>query len=352
MKIHGHKENEMSWVNALSKHNQPPADLEKHLAEASASASHADELKGALEDTSQIVFGLPKDNVPQQKAITDASKKAMDDAMRQKQASDVQSIKNKLSAHGVDPVSLGVVSRSEWNAIADANRAEALAKKAALAAEEAARNQWQQRASEELENPRRHSAEYDPATTREGKVAPTTSARDDSAPHNPNVPLNAVSMADLDRLDRLSEKGTRHEELVSKSRESAKAREEKARDWRQEEIPEDVVPMKSSSVIRAGGKDRDEGRYHAPSNQVSMLDDISGGSPEEIQKKLSSLFTTKIPDKKQETREANEQRRAEIQGPVKDHDRSWEKVEKPTSTKDISERLAELWMPQGGDNQE
>lgn len=352
MKIHGYKEDGMSWVDALSKHNQPPADLEKHLAEASASASHADELKSALDDTSQIVFGLPKDNVPQQKAIADASKKAMDNAMRQKQASEVQSIKDKLSAHGVDPVSLGVVSQSEWSALADANKAEALAKKAALAAEAAAKNQWQRRAAEELETPRRPSAQYDPATTRDGKVAPTTSARDDSTPHNPNVPLNAVSMIDLDRLDRLSEDGTRHEELVSQSRETAKVREEKAKDWRQEEVPEDIVPLKSSSVLRSGGKDRDEGRYHAPSNQVSMLDDISGGSTEEIQEKLSSLFTTKIPDRKQETREANEQRRAEIQRPAQAQDKSWEKVEKPTSTKDISERLAELWMPQGGDDQE
>jgi hypothetical protein len=351
MRIHGSKYAGMDWADALSKHNQPPADVEKSLAEAASAPLTVESELEAAGKTEQIMFDLPVDPAPQKQAIEEASRKAIDDAMIRHEAERVNQIKDKLSSHGIDPVSLGIVSKAEWNAINDISKAEELAKTAALAAEAHAKKQWERNALAELtEKPKNYSHDYDPATTRDGKIASMASPVEDVVAHNPNAPLNSVSMSDLERLDRLAEAENAHDASIRASREEQARREAAHADWRTEQVPEEFNPLKGASVTRsAGGNDSMVSPYRAPANQVSMADNVSGATPAEIKERLSALFAEKIVDSRQQTREANEERRASIQREAQSDDRSWEKVDKGVSTKDISRRLSELWMPQSGE---
>jgi hypothetical protein len=329
----------MDWVDALSKRNQPPADIEKSLAEATASAQTPQEEIAAAERSSNIVFDVPVDPLPQKRAIEEASRKAMDAASSRREAENVVGLKKKLADHGVDPVSLGVVSRAEWNAIADISKAEALAKEAALRAEAALAGSWEDRAIAEMKEGPRRIGGYDPELASTSQVMSTAWAHDDIVPHNPAAPMNAASMSDPDRLARLASEGNEHDAGVQAARDRAKEREEITGDWRTEEVPEDVIPMKGASVIPAGGHDADVSRYRAPADQVSMTDDLSG--------KLSELFSSRIPDARGETRAANEARRASIQRPPEEDERAWDNIEnqKPKSTSEMQRKLADLWMP-------
>ena len=86
MQIHSRKYNGMDWADALSKHNQPPADMEKALAEAASVPTTAESEIEAAKNTANIMFDIPVDPVPQQQAIEAASRKAMDDALLHREA--------------------------------------------------------------------------------------------------------------------------------------------------------------------------------------------------------------------------------------------------------------------------
>lgn len=345
MRIHGSKYEGMDWADALSKHNQPPADIEKALAEAASIPASVESEIEAAEKTAHIMFDLPVDPTPQRQAIEEASRKALDDAMTRQEAEKVAAIKSKLASHGVDPVSLGIIGKNEWNAITDINKAEELAKTAALAAETHAKRQWERTALAELtDKPKAYSHDYDPATTRDGKIASMVSPVENVTPHNPSAPMNAVSMSDLGRLDRLAESTNAHDASIRAVREEQARRESAHADWRTEQVPEEFNPLKGASITRSGGQDSIVSPYRAPSNQISMADDISGATPAEIKDKLSALFCEKIVDTRQQIRDSNEERRASIQREAK-KDRSWERVDKGTSTRDMTRRLADLWMP-------
>jgi hypothetical protein len=320
--------------------------MERHLAEASADPSVESEL-AAAEQISHVMFDAPIDPIPQQKAIEAASRKAMDNAALQREATHVANVKQQLARHGVDPVSLGIASQAEWDAVSNAKVAEDLAKKAALMVEKQQSKAWETRAAAELrDGPQRRSQSYDPASTREGRVMSTASMQDDIAPHNPSAPLNAISMSDPERLDRLASEDNSHDLSVAESRRIAAEREKASLDWRTAVVPDDLTPMKSATVIPSGGEDAAVGRYKAPANQVSMTDDISAASPDELQDKLAAMFSSRIPDTREQIRESNEERRASIQREEKDRSREGMENQRPTSTRDIQNRLTELWLPQ------
>lgn len=350
MKIHSNKYTSMDWADALSKFNQPPADVEKALAEAASVPVSAESEIEAAKNTANIMFDIPVDPIPQQQAIENASRKAMDDALLRQEAEKVAAIKHKLASHGVDPVSLGVISKNEWNAITDIHKAEKVAKVAALQAEAHAKKEWERKALAELtEKPKSYSHEYDPSTTRDGKIASMASPIEGMTPHNPGAPLNAVSMSDLGRLDRLAEAGNEHDASIRAAREEQARRGAAHADWRTEQVPEEFNPLKGASITRSGGHDSMVSPYRAPANQISMSDDVSGATPAEIKERLSALFAEKIVDTRQQIRDSNAERRASIQREAKTEDRSWERVEKGTSTRDMTRRLADLWMPPAPD---
>ena len=103
--------------------------------------------------------------------------------------------------------------------------------------------------------------------------------------------------------------------------------------------------MKQSAIAKANSFETIENRSRVPSNQISMADDISGDSPQTIKEKLAQLFT-RIPDKKQDSREANQARKESIQReqPSQEEKRAWEKNSKPVSTSDLQKKLVELWI--------
>lgn len=337
---------DMEWLDSLKK-VKPQQEQEAKLAN---KTETEETVASALEDTSNIVFGLP-DQRTKPEVIMDASKESMDKAAQTKLANEITKLKDKLNTHGVDPVALGVVSKSEWDSMADISKAEQLAKKAALAAEAKVKRSWEDRAAEEISNARagksaKRTMENDPTKDRAGRIAPTT-ARDDSAPFNQQVPKNAATIADPKQIDKFASEPTQHDKSVMSIREDkARKQIEAAKEKYNTNIPDDFTPMKASNVIHSGGKDADQLRYKPAANQVSMNDDVSGASPEEIKEKLSKLFEERIVDSGRQIREANEKRKAEISRPVQEKKDKEVVAKPPTSTQDMQKRLMELWMPE------
>jgi hypothetical protein len=235
--------------------------------------------------------------------------------------------------------------------MADISKAEQVAKKAALVAEKNSKMSWQQRAADELSGKTAHrKMDYDPQVDKLGRIAPTT-ARDDVNPFNPQIPKNAASIADPKQIDKLASAPTEHDKSVMSIREEkARKQIEAAKEKYQTNIPDDFVPMKSSAVIHSGGKDAEQTMYTPPKNQVSMNDDVSGASPEEIKEKLSKLFSDRIADHGQQIRDANAERKAAISRP--ETKKEMEPPKTPTSTKDMQQRLMELWMPETPEKKE
>jgi len=331
----------LDWTDALSKKNQK--DPEHEVAEGSK------EDDKALEQTAKIMYDLPTDKEAPKQALADASKQAADASAAAKEKQAVDAIKQKLSSHGVDPVSLGICSKEQWEAIPSAAQAEVVAKQAALKAKQRAGKEWERRAAEELGSAKK-GMKPDVETSKAGRIAPTTSMTDDTSNQRTAVPANAASIFDPDRIAKMAEQPNAHDASVAASREREKSRQAEKKGWRTEQVPDDVVPMKAGQVIKAGGEDRDVGRYKAPANQVSMADDIKGATPEEIREKLAGLFTTRIPDTAKQIKDANAERKAQIQRPPEKKEEI--KVQKPVSTKDITSKLAEMWMPQKPDEPE
>ena len=340
MKMSKGQYGEMDWLDALKK-VKPQQEQEQKLA---AMTENDEAMDSALQDTSNIVFGLP-DQRTKPEVINDASRESMDKAASTRLASEITGLKEKLNVNGVDPVALGVVSKAEWDSLADISKAEQVAKKAALLAEKNAKMSWQQRAADELSGKTaKRTMDYDPQVDRIGRIAPATS-RDDVNPFNPQIPKNAASIADPKQIDKMASAPTEHDRSVMSIREEkARKQIEAAKAKYQTNIPDDFTPMKSSAMIHSGGKDAEQTMYTPPKNQVSMNDDVSGASPEEIKEKLSKLFSDRIADHGQQIRDANADRKASISRPVQKKEE--EAPKSPTSTKDMQQRLIELWTPE------
>lgn len=341
----------MEWLDSLKK-VKPQQEQEEKLA---GKTENEETVKSALEDTSNIVFGIPDERTKPQ-VIMDASKESMDKAAKAKLSAEIAGLKEKLNSHGVDPVALGVVTKAEWDSMADISKAEQLAKQAALAAEKKVKRSWEDRAAEAIADAKagkatKRTMDNDPMIDRAGRIAPTT-ARDDSAPFNQQIPKNAATIADPKQIDKFASEPTEHDKSIMSIREEkARKQIEAAKEKYQNNVPADFNPMKSSNVIHSGGKDADQLRYRPAANQVSMNDDVSGTSPEEIKEKLSKLFEERIIDRGAQIREANDKRKAEISrpAPAKKEEVA---AKPPTTTKDMQQRLMELWMPEQPDKKE
>ena len=171
-------------------------------------------------------------------------------------------------------------------------------------------------------------------------IGSTISRTDDSVPHDPKTPSNSASIADANRIGRLAQEENAHDASVEASRQRVIDREaQRAKDLEaaaQNAVPEGAEPMMNAAVLGTGGGQNWIGG-RIPSNQVSMEDDLS--------KTLENLFLEKVPSPREETVQANQERRESIQREAKQDDRSWEKVDTPTSTKSIQEALEKAWMP-------
>ena len=342
MKLSRCGENDYSWVDALSKSKQPIKNKEEHLL---AQVDKKENIEGALEGAAEAAFGVPAPQKSNTELIQEASIKIQQERRQQELSKEIDTIKQKLADNKVDPVALGIVEKEKWTTCQDPSEIEKIAKVAAKKQIEVIKNGWQKAAME----PRRSEMKYDPMTSREGRIMSSGSTTEDGAAPviSRQIPANSASIFDPNRIDKMASEENAHDKSVRESRESKASQKEASKNWRTEEhqIPEDLNIMKQSTVAKATSFETVENRSRVPSNQISMADDISGNSPEEIKAKLSQLFT-RVPDTKQEIREANKARKESIQRkePSKEERREWEKNSKPMSTSDLQKKLMELWI--------
>jgi hypothetical protein len=327
----------LEWVDALSARTKR-TDIEAELA----SSTEEQAAENALRKTAQIAFGDDSTKVPgPDERLAEASKSIQDNVSKNKIASAVASIKEKLAVRNIDPVALGVVKdKSEWDAMSDIDQVESVAKMAAVAFEKAMSRQW------EHESGTMKASAFNPETSRGGRIMPAAAKGDDSVGRYSRVPSNANSILDPGRLDRAAAENNSHDESVKALKQQTVAREaEKKAELAPKDMPDDV--MKGGRVIASGGQDSSANVHRVPRNQLSILDNVGGKnmSPDELKKRLQDIFSSRIPDTKGEIREANEKRREAIQQP-KEQDRSWEKPSKPTSTSDLTKKLVNLWVPE------
>jgi nucleotide-binding universal stress UspA family protein len=333
----------MDWLDSLKK-VKPQQEQEEKLA---SKTEDEETVESALKDTSNIVFGLP-DERTKPEVIRDASRESMEKAASAQAAKEIAKIKEKLSTNGIDPVALGVASKAEWDTVADISKAEQLAKNAALLAVKNAKLEWEHRAVADIAKAKNgetgRSMSYDPQKDKMGRIAPMT-GRDDITPFNPKLPKNAASIADPKQIDKMASEPTEHDKAVMSIREDkARKQIEAAKEKYNSNIPDDFSPMKGSAVIHSGEKATEATQMKVPANQISMNDDVSGATPDEIREKLSKLFEERIVDRGQQIRDANADRKNSISRP--ETKKEMEPPKTPTSTKDMQQRLMELWMPE------
>ena len=335
-------ENDYSWIDALSKSKQPIKDKEEHLL---SQVDGKEVVEGALEGTVEAAFGVAAPRKSNAEMIQEASVKIQQDRRQQQLSKEINTIKQKLADNNVDPVALGVIEKDKWTNCQDPSEIERIAKVAALKQIEFVRNGWQKKAMES----RTSDMKYDPMTSREGRIMSSSSSTEDgvAAVIDRQIPANSASIFDPNRIDKMASGENAHDKSVKESREAQNAKKESSKNWRTEEhiIPEDLNIMKQSAIAKANSFETIENRSRVPSNQISMADDISGDSPQTIKEKLAQLFT-RIPDTKQDIREANRARKESIQReqPSQEEKRSWEKNSKPVSTSDLQKKLVELWI--------
>lgn len=195
------------------------------------------------------------------------------------------------------------------------------------------------------------SVEFNAETTRSGKITSAGEIQQNEAQKTP-LPQNSNSIFDPFRLDALAAEGTAHDRMIEERRaEKAKRHAEifeADRKAREESLPPpEVKHLQGGKVHSLAGIGNSEFRHKVPANKVSMLDDIGpkDATPEQLKESLQNLFTQKVPDTRTQIREANEKRKEEIQRPSPEKDKSWEKVEKPLSTAELTRRLTDKWLP-------
>jgi len=336
------KNSDYSWVEALSKHKEPIKDQEEHLL---SKIDGPENIENVLEESTEATFNVAAPKKTNAQVIQEAAIELQNRNEERRRFAEVETIKNKLAINEVDPVALGIVSKENWEKCQDASDAEKIAKVAAQKQLGIVKNSWQAKAME----PRKVSMHYDPETSKTGQIMSNSSMTEDNQPVvSRQIPATSNSIFDPHRLDRQASEENAHDKAVGQIRKDRSERESASKNWRNEThaIPEDLKVMKGQAVGKANSFETVETRYHAPKNQVSMADNITGATPDEIREKLTQLFMEKIPDHKQEIRDENKARKEAIQRkePSAEENKAWEKVQKPVSTSDIQKKLTELWL--------
>lgn len=339
----------MTWLGSLS---SKPKDQAADLAKKEESETDSN----TIEDTARIAFGLPPKTEDKSDAIIRASKEIADQNHQKQVETSIKSIKAKIETAGVDPVALGVsfrmpngeyhkLTKEEWTNAKDVSFVETVAREAALKHEVEVKQAWQKGATKSAQG---LSSVFDAKTSRVGKIMSAAGPNEDINATAGIVPANSVGILAPHRLDDLAKAENPHDKSVADARATLKAREQEKKNQLIEaatKAAENPEAMKQGQVIRAGGHDASVFSHRVPSNQVSMMDTMGTGTltPDQIKESLSKLFT-RVEDKGQAIREANKAHKEEIRG-KEEKDRSWEQVQKPLSTSDLTKRLGEALWP-------
>ena len=340
----------MTWLGALGSR---PKDQASDVAQRPES-----EVKDALAETAAIAFGLPQRTEDKSDAVVRAAQEIAEQGEKTRTAMAVKSIKDKVTAAGIDPVALGVgfrmpngqvkmVTKEEWEGANDPALVEQIAKAAAIEQEKQLRQAWQKDAAKPAQG---LCSIFDAKLSRGGRIMSAAAANEDIAATAGIVPANSAGILQPGRMEDFAKADNAHDQGVAAVRASQKAREADKKAQLAEaaaEVAKQPDAMKQGQVLHSGGLDSSFFAHRVPSNQVSIADTAGTGTltQEQIKESLSKLFTTKVPDNGQSIREANKAHKEEIQG-KEQKDRSWEQVQKPLSTSELSKRLADaLWPP-------
>jgi hypothetical protein len=300
----------MNWVDAL-KEAKKPRNYEERLAE----AEEKDVVDNALEQTVEAVFNVPTSEETSKEAITRASK-------------DIQDV---VSRDANESVSKFRNDRNEQKKEVEvtANRAQQ-------------KKEWQEQVLKAVQPDKG----FNPEVSKAGKITSSASGEEDSTGRKMNVPVNANSIFDPFRLDKLATEENERDKLVKDSREEHEARSQKWAKEATEGTPGSPISMNEGArIMRSGGQDQAAFVQRVPSNQISMLDvKDDGASKDQRTESIKELFSKKVQDIKADSQKAAQERKENIQR-KKEEDRSWEKVATPQNTSDISRRLMELWLP-------
>jgi len=340
------KNSDYSWVEVLAKHKEPIKDQEEHLL---SKIDGPENIENVLEESIEAAFNVAAPKKTNAQVIQEAAIDLQNKKEEQQRFAEVEVIKKKLAVNEIDPIALGVVSKEDWEKCQNISDAEKIAKISAQKQLDFIKDSWQKKAME----PRQANMHYNPETSRSGQIMSNSSMTEDNVPViSRQIPATSNSIFDPNRLDKQASEENKHDKSIEQIRKDRSNRESASKNWRNEThaIPEDLKIMKGQAVGKANSFETVETRYHAPKNQVSMIDNISGATPEEIKEKLSQLFIEKIPDNKQKILDANKARKEAIQRkePSSEEKKDWEKVQKPMSTSDIQKKLTELWLGKSG----
>lgn len=330
----------MDWVNALKAMDKPKADPQDEAAC----------IANALESTARAAFDLPAKAETKNEAVIRSSKEIADKAAAEAKVAAANEIKSKIASNGIDPIAMGItvrepngvqrpITKEEWEGASDARWVEKIATAAALEYEKRTKHAWEENSKQPAP---RLSSKFDPAM-RDGRIMSSTAANEETCDRPHQMPANSASIFDPFKLDNFAKAENAHDQAILSKRTADQQRKEelKAQYKPTEDGPD---PMKHGQVIRSGGEDRDVFSQRVPSNQISMLD-LEGTeklSPEDIKTRLSDLFVSKIEDNGQKIKEANKERKEAIQG-RKEADRSWEQVQKPLSTSELTKKLMDAF---------
>jgi hypothetical protein len=334
----------MDWLDALKAFKapkDPASDLSKQ--------NEADLVDNALESTANVAFNISAKPETKYEALNRSSKEIAQKAADENKVAAVNSIKQKIASNGINPVELGIqiregngkrpITKEEWESSTDARWVEKIATEAALEYEKREKQGWQQNG---LKPAQTLSSKFDPTTMRDGRIMSSTGANEETRGRPTQIPANAASIFDPFKLDRFAQAETEHDRGVREKREAAKSREQekKAQYAKDPNEPEPPEPMRTGQIQKSGGEDQAVFQQRVPKNKVSMLDTYGEEklSSEQIKEKLSQMFTSRIEDNGEKIKEANKKRKEEIQG-KKEKDRSWDKLEKPLSTAELTQRI-------------
>jgi hypothetical protein len=301
----------LDWVDAIMERKNK-LSVEERLA----TVKEEDIIDKALEQTVEAAFEIPTTEETSEEAVRRAGK-SIQDVVRDRNSED-----NKKYA----------TERLEKTKSHESN---------------GRHEQWKKDWQEQVFKTVVKNNGFNPESSKGGRITSASASEpEDARGPTMRTPLNANSIFDPFKLDRLAAEESDREKSIKESRESRDARSQKWSKEASEGNQESPISVnEGSKILRSGGLDQEVFIQRVPSDKVSMLDvKDDGASKDDRHASLKELFTHKVKDVKADSQKASKERKEGIQRETSD-DRSWEKVEPPQKISDINRRLMELWMP-------
>ncbi len=327
------KYSDMNWVEALK----------PKVATVVSNQETSETIDNVLEKTMAATFSTPKTWATNKDRVADASVVISKKIVNDNSQNEINSLKSKLASRNIDPVSLGVVKKEEWDSIKDYGAIERIAKESALQYEKYQSKEWERNA--QAWKPTSLGG-YDPKTSRGQQIVSSKSTLNEFVNNYIQVPKNAASILDPKRLEKLALEPNERDVSIAKNREDRKLKEStKRQDNFKSDIPEGYKGLHNVIQHSASIDDKSAQKTYMPSlpkNQISMLDNIDPKSTD-LKSTLASLFS-RVPDPKELTREANKKHKESItrKDESKENRADWDRIKPTVSTSSITDRFLDI----------